>query len=62
MMTEEQVSLLKKLSVRVDALRRAMDAVMSGTTPDRGKWGAFKNYARAYNAFATQYNTKPLSG
>jgi len=27
------------MTVRVDALRRAMDAVLGGTTPDRGKWG-----------------------
>lgn len=55
MVTDEQNSILKKLAVRVDALRRAMDAVMGGTTPDHGKWGAFKNYALAYNTLATEY-------
>jgi hypothetical protein len=54
-MTDERNSILKKLAVRVDALRRAMDAVMGGTTPDRGKWGAFKDYARAYNTLAAEY-------
>ena len=46
---------LKKLSLSVDALRRAMDAIISGTTPDHGKWGAFKSYARTYNKFAVDY-------
>ncbi len=46
---------LKKLSLSVDALKRAMDAITSGTTPDHGKWGAFKSYARTYNKFAVDY-------
>jgi hypothetical protein len=57
-MAEEKLSILKNLknlSIRVDALRRAMDAVMNGTTPDHAKWGAFKNYARAYSALARLY-------
>jgi REase_DpnII-MboI len=54
-MTEDQLSFLKKLAVRVDGLRRAMDAVMGGTTPDHAKWSAFKHYARAYNTFASEY-------
>src|SRR5580700_11208656 len=53
--TGEKASILKKLAVRVDALRRAMDAIMGGTTPDHAKWSAFKNYARAYNTFAAEY-------
>jgi hypothetical protein len=55
-MTDEQNSTLKKLAIRVDALRRAMDAVMGGSTPDHAKWGAFKNYARAYNVLAGEYS------
>lgn len=55
MMTEEQVSLLTKLAIMVDALRRAMDAIMGGTTPDHSKWRASMNYARAYNKLAAQY-------
>jgi hypothetical protein len=55
MVTESTDDILRKLAVRVDALRRAMDTVMAGSTPDRGKWVAFKNFARAYNTFATQY-------
>ena len=47
--------LLKKLSVRVDALRRAMDTVIAGTTLDYAKWGVYKNYARSYNALAHEY-------
>jgi hypothetical protein len=54
-MTPIQISALKKLSVRVDALRRAMDAVASGSTPEHGKWGAFKSFARAYDRFAREY-------
>lgn len=54
-MTNERAQFLKKLAIRVDALRRAMDAVMGGTTPDHAKWGAFKNYARAYNTLAGEY-------
>ncbi len=56
MMADEKNSTLRKLAVKVDALRRAMDAVMSGTTPDHGKWGAFKSYAGAYNTLAAEYN------
>jgi hypothetical protein len=55
-MNDEDAAALQKLAMRVDALRRAMDAVIGGTTPDHGKWGAFKHYARAYNAFAAEYN------
>ncbi|MFC5358140.1 hypothetical protein [Azospirillum himalayense] len=54
-MPKENHLLLKRLSVRVDALRRAMDAVMAGSTPDHAKWGAYKNYARAYNVLAQEY-------
>jgi hypothetical protein len=50
------------MTVRVDALRRAMDAVLGGTTPDRGKWGAFKNYARAYSAFAPGTRAERVRG
>jgi hypothetical protein len=46
---------LKKLAIRVDALRRAMETVLVGTTPDHAKWGAFKSYARAYNTLAAEY-------
>ena len=46
---------LKKLSLRVDALRRAMDVIISGTTPDHGKWGAFKSYTWTYNKYAVDY-------
>jgi len=55
-MADEKNSTLRKLAVKVDALRRAMDAVMGGTTPDHGKWGAFKGYASAYNTLAAEYN------
>ncbi|MFT8247175.1 hypothetical protein [Roseomonas sp. BN140053] len=51
----KNAALLKDLSIRVDGLRRAMDAVIGGTTPDHGKWGAFKSYARAYNGFVQKY-------
>jgi DpnII restriction endonuclease len=54
-MVDQKQDILKKLAVRVDGLRRAMDAVIGGTTPDHGKWRAFKNYARAYNTFAVEY-------
>ena len=54
-MADEKGQALKKLAIRVDGLRRAMEAVMAGTTPDHAKWGAFKNYARAYNTFAAEY-------
>jgi REase_DpnII-MboI len=56
-MGDDSGQILKKLSVRVDGLRRAMEAVMSGTTPDHAKWGAFKSFARAYDAFAQEYRT-----
>jgi hypothetical protein len=46
---------LKGMFVRVDGLRRAMETVMTGTTPDTGKWGTFNSFARAYNSLATQY-------
>jgi hypothetical protein len=55
MMTSDKAQTLKKLAIRVDALRRAMETVMAGTTPDHGKWGAFKNYAHAYNILAGEY-------
>jgi len=32
-----------------------MDAVMGGSAPNQARWGAFKNYARAYNTFAGEY-------
>lgn len=54
-MTTTDIRALKELAIRVDALRRAMEAVMNGTTPDHGKWSAFKSYARAYCSFAKQY-------
>ncbi len=50
-MSDDQTSALKKLAVRVDALRRAMDS----TTPDHGKWYSFRSYAQAYNALANEY-------
>jgi hypothetical protein len=49
------IDALKDLSVRIDALRRAMDSVMNGTTPDHGKWVGFKGYARSYSALARKY-------
>lgn len=52
---DKKLSSLKNLAVRVDALRRAMETIINGTTPDHGKWGAFGSYARAYNQFAKQY-------
>jgi hypothetical protein len=54
-MASDKDAALKRLSVRVDALRRAMDAIMSGSTPDHAKWGAFRNYASVYNRFAEEY-------
>jgi hypothetical protein len=54
-MTEDKSLILKNLSIRVDALRRAMEANAGGSTPDHGKWGAFKDYARAYNILALEY-------
>lgn len=54
-MTKERTTALKQLSIRADALRRAMETIMSGTTPDHAKWGAYKNYAKAYNQLAGSY-------
>src|SRR5262245_56339277 len=54
-MAVDKQNLLQKLSLQVDALRRAMDTVMIGNAPDHGKWSAFASYARAYNALATTY-------
>jgi hypothetical protein len=51
----QQANLLKHLSIRADALRRAMEAVREGTTPDVGKWGSFMNFARNYNFLAKAY-------
>ena len=59
-MVQNNRHMLKRLSVRVDALRRAMDTVIAGTTPDYAKWGVYKNYARSYNILAHEYVT--LSG
>lgn len=55
MTTSDNKEFYRRLSVRVDALRRAMEAVMAGTTPDHGKWGAFASHARAYNTLAESY-------
>lgn len=55
-MDKEQLVELRRLSVRSDGLRRAMEAVMNGNTPDHGKWGSFKNYASTYSILATRYN------
>ena len=52
---DDKTASLKSLSVRVDALRRAMDVVIGGTTPDYAKRGAYKSYARTYNDFASRY-------
>jgi hypothetical protein len=54
-MADDKRIRLKGMFVRVNGLRRAMEAVMNGTTPDFGKWGAFASFARAYNALAKQY-------
>jgi hypothetical protein len=54
-MADDKRIRLKGMFVRVDGLRRAMETVMNGTTPDNGKWGAFASFARAYNALAKQY-------
>ena len=54
-MNDQKLSALKKLSIRVDALRRAMDAVMNGAAPNLAKWSAYKSYARTYNTFAQTY-------
>jgi len=54
-MTNQNAQTLKKLAIRVDALRRAMETVMAGTTPDHAKWGAFNSFARAYNTLAMEY-------
>jgi len=59
-MDPANLSALKTLSIRADALRRAMDSTMTGSTPDHGKWVGFKSYARAYNEIAQQY--QKLSG
>jgi hypothetical protein len=32
-----------------------MDAVISGSTPDHAKWGAYRSFARTYDAFAQEY-------
>lgn len=54
-MTDANRQALKHLAIRTDALRRAMEAVMAGTTPEHGKWVAFKSYARAYSTLAAEY-------
>ncbi|RXF74061.1 hypothetical protein [Hansschlegelia zhihuaiae] len=54
-LTTEQIRFLKRLSIRADALRRAMEAVMNGTTPDHAKWGAFAAFAKTYNVIANDY-------
>jgi REase_DpnII-MboI len=54
-MADDKRIRLKGMFIRVDGLRRAMETVMNGTTPDHGKWGAFGTFARAYNALAKQY-------
>lgn len=54
-MNNESIIALKNLAIRVDALRRAMESVINGTTPDHAKWGAYKSYTRTYCAFANQY-------
>ncbi len=51
----ENASELKDLSVRVDALRRAMDAATAGSTPDHAKWVNYKSFGGAYNSFASKY-------
>lgn len=65
MLEKSKVEQLKKLSIRVDALRRAMDVVMNGTSPDHAKWVSFKNYAATYNTLGKQYTAltgEPLDG
>ncbi|MCJ2059815.1 hypothetical protein MKL09_25205 [Methylobacterium sp. J-048] len=56
-LSREAVRVLRGLSARVGALRRAMEAVMAGTTPDHAKWVAFKSYAKSYNEMAALYIT-----
>ncbi|MCW0236406.1 MAG: hypothetical protein OJJ21_22600 [Ferrovibrio sp.] len=56
-MQSDRTGRLTILAVRADALRRAMEAVMNGSTPDHAKWGAFKSYARTYNKMAEEYSS-----
>lgn len=51
----ENASDLKDLSVRVDALRRAMDTIIAGSTPDHAKWVSYKSFGGAYNSLASKY-------
>lgn len=48
-------SLLRNLSARVDALRRTMDTVMNGSSPDHAKWVSYKSFGRTYNLLAESY-------
>lgn len=54
-MSDEQSAFLKALAIRVDALRRAIEMVMKGTTEDYAKWSACNAYLRTYNTFAQAY-------
>jgi hypothetical protein len=55
-MDNKTVSQLGKLFRQTEALRRAMELVASGTTPDHAKWSATNSFVRAYNRFAQKYH------
>ena len=48
---------LAKISRQAEALKRAMDNVMVGTTPDHAKWGAVNSFIGIYNRYARMFNT-----
>lgn len=54
-MEPDKVASLARLFRQSDALRRAMEQVFSGTTPDHAKWSSTNSFVRAYNRFAEKY-------
>lgn len=56
----EKFKELGRLYRQADALRRAMEQVAAGTTPDHAKWAGSNSFIRAYNRFANGYQA--LSG
>jgi hypothetical protein len=54
-MNPDSVSQLGKLYRQADALRRGMEQVMSGTTPDHAKWSSTNSFIRTFNRFSRRY-------
>ena len=46
---------MKGIAARLAGLRSAMEKVMSGSTPDTGKWTGVNNFVRAYCDLAREY-------